>query len=393
MRDSSRPALGALTGARFLAALWVVLYHYFFAFQSPPRTATELIPGTSLMNPLLLVIWQGHLAVDFFFLLSGFILAYTYLAADGSARGGTRSFWVARIARIYPVYLLGLLLGMEPYLASGHRLLGVGTSAVASLLLLQAWLPSTLGWNQPAWSLSVEAFFYLLFPLLLPLVAHVSRRGLWRVATVAWAVFAAIILLLYLLGLRFATLWWWGDFVRYNPLVSLPEFTVGMALGLLFVRSGSAVSGLHLWSDRGLNRAIALVAALLLVLLLIASATGYSTGDLDSMAVLALPLLAALIALLAFGRGAISRALAHPRMLWLGEISYGVYIVHWPVWFLLSALAASALHLSANNPVVFVAYLALALTVAGVSFVCLERPARRFIRDRWSSPKVVTTPA
>ena len=68
MRDTSRPALGALTGARFLAALWVVLYHYFFEFQAPPRTATELIPGTSLMNPLLLVIWQGHLAVDFFFL-------------------------------------------------------------------------------------------------------------------------------------------------------------------------------------------------------------------------------------------------------------------------------------------------------------------------------------
>ena len=80
-------------------------------------------------------------------------------------------------------------------------------------------------------------------------------------------------------------------------------------------------------------------------------------------------------------------------MLWLGEISYGVYIVHWPVWFLLSALAASALHLSANNPVLFVAYLALVLIVAGASFVYLERPARRFIRDRWSSPKVVSAPA
>lgn len=392
MRDTSRPALGALTGARFLAALWVVVYHYFFAFQSPVRTATELIPGTSLMNPVLLLMWQGHLAVDFFFLLSGFILAYTYLAADGSARGGKRAFWVARIARIYPLYLLGLLLGMEPYLVSGHRLFGVGTSAVASLFLLQAWIPSTLGWNQPAWSLSVEAFFYLLFPLLLPLAARLSRRGLWRVVAGAWAVFAAIILVLYLLGLHYATLWWWGDFVRYNPLVSLPEFIVGMTLGLLFVRS-DGVSGLHRWSDRGLNRAIAVVATLLLALLLIASATRYSTGDLDSMAVFALPFLAALIALLAFGRGAISRALAHPRMLWLGEISYGVYIVHWPVWFLLSVLAVSALHLSANNPVLFVAYLALTLIVAGVSFVYLERPARRFIRDRWSSPKVVSAPA
>ena len=165
-----------------------------------------------------------------------------------------------------------------------------------------------------------------------------------------------------------------------------------MALGLLFVRS-EGVLGLRAWSDRGLNRAIAVVATLLLALLLIASATRYSTGDLDSMAVFVLPFLAVLIALLAFGRGTVSRALAHPRMLWLGEISYGVYIVHWPVWFLLSALAASALHLPANNPVLFVVYLALVLIVAGASFVYLERPARRFIRDRWSSPKVVSTPA
>jgi peptidoglycan/LPS O-acetylase OafA/YrhL len=205
-------------------------------------------------------------------------------------------------------------------------------------------------------------------------------------------VFAAIILVLYLLGLHYATLWWWGDFVRYNPLVSLPEFIVGMTLGLLFVRS-DGVSGLHRWSDRGLNRAIAVVATLLLALLLIASATRYSTGDLDSMAVFALPFLATLIGLLAFGRGVISRALAHPRMLWLGEISYGVYIVHWPVWFLLSALAVSGLHLSVNSPVLFLVYLALTPIVAGVSFVYLERPARRFIRDRWSSPKVVSAPA
>ena len=80
-------------------------------------------------------------------------------------------------------------------------------------------------------------------------------------------------------------------------------------------------------------------------------------------------------------------------MQWLGEISYGVYIVHWPVWWLLSVLAVSALHLSASNPVIFVVYLVAVLIVAGASFVYLERPARRFIRNRWSAPKVISTPA
>jgi peptidoglycan/LPS O-acetylase OafA/YrhL len=399
MHNTLRPALGALTGARFLAALWVVVYHYFFEFQSPARTATEVIPGTSIMNPFLLVLWQGHLAVDFFFLLSGFILAYTYLTADTSVRGGSRAFWVARVARIYPVYLLGLLLGLGQYLASEHSLFGIGTSTVANLLLLQAWFPPTLGWNQPSWSLSVEAFFYLLFPFLLPLMARLDRRGLWRASAGAWAAFAVIIFVLYVLGLRFGTQWWWwGPFVRYNPFVSLPEFVVGMALGLLFVRSkrASATSStlsLLRWSDRRLDRAIALVAALFLALLLLASAVGYTTGELDSMAVYALPFFAALIGLLAFGRGVVARALAHPRMLWLGEISYGVYIVHWPVWWLLSLLAVSALHLPASNPLLFVAYLAAVLLVAGASFVYLERPARRFIRARWAPPKVISTPA
>src|SRR5207248_4762379 len=118
---------------------------------------------------------------------------------------------------------------------SGHRLFGVGTSAAAHLTLVQAWFPSTIEWNQPSWSLSVEACFYLLFPLLLPLIARLNRRDLWRAGALTWAAFAAIILVLALFGLRFATLWWWGDFVRYNPLVSLPEFIVGMVLGVLFV--------------------------------------------------------------------------------------------------------------------------------------------------------------
>lgn len=88
-----------------------------------------------------------------------------------------------------------------------------------------------------------------------------------------------------------------------------------------------------------------------------------------------------------------SRALAHPHMLWLGEISHGVYIVHWPVWFLLSVLAVAALHLPASSPLLFGIYLTAVLLVAGASFVYLERPARRFIRARWSAPQVASAPA
>ncbi len=385
MDSAKRPALGALTGARFLAALWVVLFHYYFAFQETPETATESLKSAG-SNPFLLIIGQGHIAVDFFFLLSGFILAYTYAADDATIRGGNRSFWIARIARIYPVYLLGLLLGLGPYLASDHSLIGIGTSTVGHSLLVHAWFPSMQDWNQPSWSLSVEAFFYLLFPLLLPLLARLSRPALWRTLLATWAAFALLLALLGLTEPRYGTEWWWGGIVRYNPLVSLPDFIVGMALGLLFLRGGVAWGGMRNWRDRQFNWAIGLVAMLFVVVLLVTAVAGFNGGEINRMAVLALPFFMVIIVLLASGRGGIARAVASPRMLWLGEISYGIYIVHAPIWLLLSGFAVAAFHVQTTNPALLLAYLLLTVVVAGLSFTYLERPARRYIRARWAQP-------
>jgi peptidoglycan/LPS O-acetylase OafA/YrhL len=151
------------------------------------------------------VIWQGHLAVDFFFLLSGFILAYTYVTAEGRLRGTRREFWVARIARIYPVYLLGLLLGLYPNLASGVHLRGLVFSAGAHIFLIHAWLPSTLAWNRPSWSLSVGALFYAVLPLILPRVEGWRRRNVWLLFVASWALFALIIVLL---SVHSSVDWW-----------------------------------------------------------------------------------------------------------------------------------------------------------------------------------------
>jgi peptidoglycan/LPS O-acetylase OafA/YrhL len=392
MVTAPRKTLGALTGARFLAAFWVVLYHYVFSFQETPETTTQWQKSAG-DNPFLLVLGQGHLAVDFFFLLSGFILAYNYAADDTTVRGGNRSFWVARIARIYPVYLLGLLLGFGPYILAGHSLFGVGTAAFAHFLLIHAWFPSTLDWNLASWSLSVEAFFYLLFPLLLPFLARLSSTALWRAVLATWAAFALLLTLLWLSEPRYSVLWWWSSAVRYNPLVSLPEFIVGMALGLLFLRGDLAWTRLRNWSDRQFDWAIGVVGALFVAFLLVTALQGYNAGAIDSMAVLALPFFTALIALLAFGRGSVAHALARPRMLWLGEISYGIYIIHGPIWLLLSGFVIVTLHTQPSNFALFLAFLTLTVAVAGLSFTYLERPARRYIRARWAHPQPVTSVA
>jgi len=102
------------------------------------------------------------------------------------------------------------------------------------------------------------------------------------------------------------------------------------------------------------------------------------------MAIFAMPLLAALIYLLAFQTGGVARLLAHPRLVWLGEISYGVYILHWPVWYFVSGFATTFLHVEIDNFALLIVYLGLVLVAAGLGFKYIERPGRRAIRARWS---------
>jgi len=160
------PSLPALTGIRFFAAFYVVLTH------SLPWIKNRV----SLPLPIANFFSNGYLAVCLFFLLSGFILSYTY---SGLAPGvqNYAKFWEARFARIYPVYLFSLLLAL-PF--QFHTL--TLKSTVAVLLMVQAWNPlhpeMSGAWNYPAWSLSVEAFFYLCFPFIQMRIASMSRRAI-----------------------------------------------------------------------------------------------------------------------------------------------------------------------------------------------------------------------
>ena len=398
MGQAARKPLSALTGARFLAAFWVVIYHFAIQFRYDPLAGKP--PTTNALPPLLApIILQGHLAVDFFFLLSGFILAYTYATNEGALRGTRREFWVARIARVYPVYLLGLLLGLEPFLKIEPNLAIVGFSALTHLLLAHGWIPVALDWNQPSWSLSVEATFYLAFPLILPLIGRLRRRGLWLVLIGSWLLFGALDLTLQTLSEHgFSTLLGWRDIVRYNPAVSFPEFVAGMALGLLFTRSGAkALQRLSGWAID----ALLIVALALLVLALAAiDSLGLANAPVDIGAPFVLPLLATMILLLAFQRGALAWALSTPLAVWLGEISYAMYILHKPLWALLSGplwalvdgLSLAITRRPADNLALLAAFSALIVACAGLSFRFFERPLRRWIRARWGQPAQPTPP-
>ncbi len=237
---ADRPRIPALTSLRFLAALHVFVFHM-YAMQ---------ISNTSGWARRVSSI--GYVGVSFFFLLSGFILVYTYADRPISAR----EFWRARFARIYPAYLFSLLFTAPfffyvsiklkpapvPFMIWPQNHLIISCLLVPSLI--QSWIPgAALAWNPPAWSLSDEAFFYLLFPALVVWLAT-KRTSTWKkLALLCWAVGLAITFLYVWRqpdGVSFvddnSTNLNWLSALKFNPLVRFPEFLLGACSGFLFLR-------------------------------------------------------------------------------------------------------------------------------------------------------------
>jgi peptidoglycan/LPS O-acetylase OafA/YrhL len=141
-----RPSLPALTGARFLAAFSVVVYHY---GRVPLRAISPLAATAAAAGPA---------AVSFFYVLSGAVLTWGCTDARGLPSRTARTFWSQRAARILPTYLLALALAVAPFAVHAWQLhpgmggtLRIIAGTGASVLLLQALWPPLALVNTPGW--------------------------------------------------------------------------------------------------------------------------------------------------------------------------------------------------------------------------------------------------
>lgn len=369
-----------LTSLRFFAAMAVVFYHY-----GRPFVAHAPAPVRSLAG-------AGYTGVSFFFVLSGFVLAYNYLASDREIE--PRSFWAARAARIYPAYLVSLLLLLPVFLAGVRSAIHARGAAGAldgaisgglCLSLLQAWFMNHANdWNFPAWSLSVEAFFYVTFPLTAALVLRIPARRLLSVAFGFWMVSIAI-------GMAYAILdpdrlggfpsvhfvathhprssLIWLARITTLPILRLPEFIAGLALGRAFV----AIPSFRI--PRASIAAALAIAGLLATLAYcdFPPANLFATSLLD-------PIYAVLILALASGAGPISAILSAPVLVLLGDASYAIYVLQVPVFRICRRFAGAGLVASLGSAIV--------LMIASVLvYKFIETPARRRIRA-WLAPPV-----
>jgi peptidoglycan/LPS O-acetylase OafA/YrhL len=336
-----RRELPALTSLRFFAAIYVVVHHLINIAllhsqgENADRSATWYLSwGT-----------QGHVGVTFFFVLSGFILAWCYHRSFGTADDATRPatsrrFWRARFARVWPLHA-AMFVAFVPLALqeAGLNVAGLVTTAwqgVVNLLLLQSWLP--IGgpdglsdtFNGPSWTLSVEALFYVLFPLLATLLVRRARWGTAQLALFAVGAWVA----LGTLGVAVAGLDRGEWIMRVFPPTRFADFAIGVALGLIVVQGiqHRVLDGRSTIRPTSTGwttlEATALAAACASPLVWALAASNVLPATLGP-SWFHLPTIVAAIWVVSLERGSISRRLLALRpLVWLGEISYALYLVH-----------------------------------------------------------------
>jgi len=349
----------ALTGLRAAAALAIVLFHYggqLVAWAPPWVNAVRV---------------GGYVWVGLFFVLSGFVLGSAHAGPlDGSAR---RAFWAARAARLYPAYLVALVLSAPGGIEAAARL-GVAraaTSGLASVALVQAWFPPiAFSWNSPGWSTSVIAAFYAVFPFAAARLGKLSTPHLRAAAAISWCA-----------SLAFPAAWLalepdgpvtvfteleppWLLALKFHPVPRAGEFVTGVALGLLH--------------RRGALQVPASAAAPSLLLVAVVLATGAIPFVLLHNGLL-VPLFALVIAGLARGGSHLATALSARPVRALGEASFALYALQEPIYRIARAMPGAPRH---PKPGFLLLYL-LATCLAAIAMTRLvEAPIRRAFRPR-----------
>jgi len=358
MSPMSQPAkkLDQLTSTRFIAALSVVIFHgggFLFPFRIFP------------FDPLLT---SGQTAVSYFYVLSGFVMALAYYRPE--KKFDFRAYWTARFSRIYPVYIFAFALTCLVYLDLMARI--KAPKIWANIFLYQAWIPRySQSFNMAAWSLSVEAFFYILFPVLVLWLPRFSVRRMigWTLGFWVFSQVAHSILVMRLLpgGL---------EFLAYFPLFHLNAFLLGVAGGVWYLAEGARVSVDQKSNSVFLFLGLGFVSALLIGRKIAPAWFGNFFIDNGLLA----PFFLIVVLTLALDDTKISKIMSHPWLVLLGDASYALYILHVPVrWLFERFLALTGSTMSYET--MYSIYLPIMIVLSILVFIYIERPARDWLRQ------------
>jgi peptidoglycan/LPS O-acetylase OafA/YrhL len=375
-----RDPLPALTAPRFAPAFLVFLAHCWM-----------LLKGA---NPLTFSFPHEHIAagVQFFFLLSGFILTYNYLdALRAPTPRAVWNFWLARWARLYPVHVLASLAALPATIRLFQS--GIVSDPFAVTLthvfLVQSFTPvnslAINAYNGVAWTLSIECMFYLLLPLLIPALTRGSFAR--RTAVVLFVLAPWLAAVASVCG-AFALPEWIHP-LRF-PLVRMVDFVVGVVLGLYWHHRRSQVPATASVRRATLIEVAALVGLAAWALACYRITNGKTWEPAVGWSGVYLPPFAVCVWVLADGRGRVSRVLATQPMQYLGEIAYSFYMFHIPVIGALLLYGWKFGFHKWNWPAQWAAATAITFALTAACYRFYEIPLRDLIRRRFSirKPKV-----
>lgn len=346
--------INQLTFTRFIAALAIVIFHY----------GTTIVPFSSAI--LLPLFKNANIGVSYFFILSGFVMIIAYGKKTKSIE--KKEYYINRIARIYPVYILALLF-MALILFIRFRSIDF-TGLLLGSLTIQSWFPKyASSLNTPGWSLSVEFLFYLLFPFLLN---HAYKKYNLQVITVCvlffWLISQIVFNYLWLspfyTGYPSAS----HSFLFYFPLMHLNEFLIGNLMGLFFLNNNK---------KRNYDHYLVLLFLLICFIVIIVDTYKLPVNFHNGlMAILFGPF----ILILALNTGKITKLFSYKIFVILGEISYGMYIYQYPAYTLISYLGKTIK--SAHPDLFFYAFFIILLVTSFISYYLIEIPLRRLIKAK-----------
>ena len=347
------PRLDSLTGLRFFAA-WLVLQHHFTNFA--------IIPGLDRFTGF------GATGVTFFFVLSGFVLTWSFRVSDTPPR-----FYWRRFARIWPLHFVTTLLALPVFYA--WRDVPMDWTAVGlSILLLHAWVPTATTYfagNPASWSLSCEMFFYALHPLF---IRRAVQLGIVVLGVAAVAVLVSLYVVADWSSVLSERVQGWLLYV--SPLFRLGEFMLGVGLAIA-VKRGVRV-------PIGVIPAAALLGAWIVFYYQV-SPDYLSLRQREIVAYLDFAMLPALYALIIAAaaqldlRGAPS-PLRSQVMVWLGQWSYALYLIHATIIYALIEWIGPR-----STGVVNVGWLGvvtlLCVAASAALYYAVEHPAEQYLRN------------
>lgn len=352
----------ALSPLRFLGALIIIFFHN--------RIGSDVLKA----GPKFLL--AGPQMVTFFYVLSGFVLVLAYYDKKEFC---PKEFFIKRAARILPVYLLALSLSVAIQIFDGNL---KPVALVLNILLLQSWIPPyPLAINGPAWFLSGLMFFYLSFPVVLSYLHNSSPNPKKVLFTCLLFWFATQAILTLLLNSPFYRGFpsYSHDLIYYFPPVHLCSFFLGVS-GAYFLRNISP-------AKNKLSTANQIYITLVLCVIFISLIEYQSAINkilnirLPYTSSFYAPFFLAIIGVISVSKNKMTYALSTKPFLFLGDISFSVYILQGPFLY----IAYKIKHVHMNYDTFLFIYISLLLLIGTLILYAVERPVNVYVMNRWKN--------